>query len=136
MPVLTVVALLINFGLGVMSERCSFSTSLGYNGRFNSPNYPFKYPNRTSRCWRLDSSSSNYVIHLTASSLKLESCPFCSCDSIEIFDGYSEFSRSLGKYCAGNIDLTSSGRYFYVKFTSDNSRNGDAFTIFYSRRKG
>jgi hypothetical protein len=63
----------------------------------------------------------------------MEVCPECRCDSIEVFDGYSESSRSLGKFCSRSWQLTSSGQYLFVKFKSDVSGNGSAFTAGYQR---
>ena len=64
----------------------------------------------------------------------MEVCSGCDCDSIEVFDGYSDrYSRSLGKFCNRNWEVKSSGQYLFVKFTSDASGTGDAFTASYYR---
>ncbi|CAB4040554.1 Hypothetical predicted protein [Paramuricea clavata] len=62
----------------------------------------------------------------------MEVCHECNCDSVEVFDGISESSRSLGKFCSGgSLKRISSGRSLFVKFTSDESNVGDAFTASY-----
>ncbi|CAB4041817.1 bone morphogenetic 1-like, partial [Paramuricea clavata] len=100
------------------------------NGTIKGPGYPDRYPNNAASCWRIYVPENN-VIKLIIHRLDLESCSGCACDSVEVFDGYSESSRSLGKFCSGNRILTSSGRNLFVKFTSDRSVNGDAFTASY-----
>lgn len=118
----------------LITEMCSYTTTLNSNaGTIYSPNYPKNYGNNIARCWRFNSLSSNYKIRFTMNSLNLERCPECNCDSIEIFDGSSQSSRSLGKYCSGNIDLTSSSSYMFVKFTSDSSGFGEKFSASYLR---
>ena len=57
----------------------------------------------------------------------------CSCDSVEVFDGNSESSGSLGKFCSGSWKRTSFGRSLFAKFTSDESNVGDAFIASYHR---
>ena len=108
-------------------ESSSFSRTL------QGPNYPFNYPNNALYCWRIYAPS-GYVIKLTFSSLDMEVCSGCSCDSIQFFDGYSEFSSSLGKFCRGGSTITSSGRYLYVKFTSDATGIGSSFALSYYRK--
>lgn len=84
------------------------------------------------KCWRIYAPNSNSKVKLTVTSLNMESCDECSCDSIEVFDGSSTSSTSLGKFCAGNVRVVSSSRYLYVKFRADSSRRGNAFTMSYT----
>ncbi|CAB4035750.1 Hypothetical predicted protein, partial [Paramuricea clavata] len=95
------------------------------------PGYPGSYPNNTVHCWRIIVPANN-VVKFTINSLNMEVCHECSCDSVELFDGNSESSRSLGKFCSGgSLKRTSSGRSLFVKFTSDESNVGDAFIASY-----
>ena len=113
------------------SGSCS-TTYLSSSGTIKSPGWPSKYSNNVVKCWRIDARLTNYVVKLTISSLKLQFCSGCSCDSIEVFDGSSQSFKSLGKFCTGSRLITSSGRYLYVKFTSDSTQTGNAFSAFYT----
>ena len=107
-------------------ESSSFSRTL------RGPGYLY-YPNNALYCRRIYAPT-GYVIKLTFSSLDMEVCPGCSCDSIQFFDGYSEFSSSLGKFCRGGSNVTSSGRYLYLKFTSDATGTRTSFAFSYYRK--
>jgi hypothetical protein len=63
----------------------------------------------------------------------MEVCSGCSCDSIEVFDGYSTSSPRSVKICYSSYHATSSGQYLFVKFTSDGTGTGTAFTASYYR---
>ena len=118
----------------LISAQCTHTTTLtDSSGTIYSPNYPFKYSNNIARCWRVYSYSSSYLIRLTSSSLNLESCSRCTCDFIEVFDGYSKSSKSLGKYCTRSFTLNSSASYLYIKFNSNSAVKGNSFSISYVR---
>ena len=68
------------------------------------------------------------MVKLNINYLNMEACPECKCDSVEVFDGPSERSKKLGKYCARSWLVTSSGQYLFVKFMSDYAVTGDAFS--------
>ena len=66
----------------------------------------------------------------------MEVCSGCSCDSVQVFNGYSQYSSTLGKFCTGRWKMSSSGSHLFVKFTSDASGSGRGFTASYYRVKG
>ena len=117
---------------------CLTATDLSRSsGTIKSPGWPYQYSNNVAKCWRIYAPYTNYVVKLTITALSLEFCSSCRCDSIEFFDGSSKYSRGLGKFCTGNVRVTSSGRYLYMKFTSDSSVTRYAFTATYTAvRKG
>ncbi|XP_028397029.1 procollagen C-endopeptidase enhancer 1-like [Dendronephthya gigantea] len=119
------------FAAYTFAATCSTTTKLSSSGSIYSPGWPFKYGNDVAKCWRITAPLSNYVVRLSINTLNMEACSGCKCDYIELFDGYSEFSSSLGKFCTGNWRITSSGRYLYVKFVSDSAGVGDAFSASY-----
>ena len=100
-------------------------------GTIRGPGWPSRYPNNALKCWRIKSRHTTKVVRLTISTLSMQSCSGCSCDSIEVFDGSSVYSRSLGKFCSGRRVVTSTGQYLYVKFSSDSTTTGNAFTATY-----
>jgi cubilin len=112
---------------------CQSTSSLqSSSGTIRGPGYPGNYPNNAVYCWRIYVPS-NYVVRLTINTLNMEVCTGCSCDSIELFNGYSESSSRIGKVCSKSWHVTSSGRYLFVKFTSDSTGTGTAFTASYYR---
>ncbi|CAB3997994.1 deleted in malignant brain tumors 1 -like, partial [Paramuricea clavata] len=108
----------------------SISTLRLPSGNIKGPGYPGRYPNNTAYCWRIYVPR-YYVVKLNINYLNMEACSGCTCDSVEVFDGPSERSKSLGKYCARSWRVTSSGQYLFVKFTSDSEVTGDAFSASY-----
>ena len=122
------------FFLASCLTTTSLQLSSSLQRTLRGPGYPFNYPNNALYCWRIYAPT-GYVVKLTISSLNMEVCSGCSCDSIQIFNGYSEFSSSLGKFCSGSWKITSSGRYLYLKFTSDATGTGTPFTVYYYRTK-
>ena len=57
----------------------------------------------------------------------------CSFDVLELFDGNSTLSRSIGKYCGNSFNpVTSGGRYITLEFTTDDSTQQNGFKIFYN----
>lgn len=125
----------ILFFLASCLNTTTLQVSSSLQRTLRGPGYPFNYSNNALYCWRIYAPT-GYVVKLTISSLSMEVCPRCSCDSIQIFDGFSEISSSLGKFCSGSWKRTSSGRYLYLKFTSDATGTGTAFTVYYYRTKG
>ena len=102
------------------------------NGTIRGPGWPSRYPNNALKCWRIKSLYTTKVVRLTIETLSMQFCSGCSCDSIEVFDGSSVYSTSLGKFCSGRRVITSTGQYLYVKFSSDSTITGNAFTATYN----
>ena len=121
----------MNVFLGPCQSTLTLESS---SGTLRSPGYPGRYPNNKVHFWCIHVPANN-VVKLTIKSLNMETCLGCTCDSVEVFDGSSESSKSLGKFCSGGSKLTSSGRYLHVKFTSDASGTGDVFTASYCRKE-
>ncbi|CAB4005966.1 Hypothetical predicted protein, partial [Paramuricea clavata] len=112
---------------------CQSTTNLGgSSGTIRGPGYPGNYPNNAVYCWRIYVPL-NYVVRLNISTLNMEVCTGCNCDSIEVFNGYSESSSRIGKICSKSLLANSSGQYLFVKFTSDATGTGTAFTASYYR---
>ncbi|XP_028391996.1 dorsal-ventral patterning tolloid-like protein 1 [Dendronephthya gigantea] len=118
---LGVVIILHCCGKVACSHSCSYSN-------IRSPGYPGKYPENLDCTWT--KSSSLDIVRLDISSLDLEQCSRCTCDYVEVFDGDSKSSKSLGKYCTGSVYLVSTGRYLTVAFHTDHTKGQRANTGF------
>ena len=101
---------------------------LSYTGcstvTIKSPGYPGYYPENVDCTWTksIPSYYSGKIFRFYINNLDLENCARCACDYVEVFDGNSKRSKSLGKFCSGNVRLLSTGRYFTVVFRTDHSR--------------
>ncbi|XP_028403901.1 cubilin-like [Dendronephthya gigantea] len=97
------------------------------NKVIQSPDYGRQYPPNLRCSWILTSNDSNTIIQFTAENLELEECSRCSCDYLEIFDGSDE-TKSLGRYCKGDIRLFSTGSNMLIRFHTDKRGSGRGFT--------
>ena len=109
-----IIAILVWCGKYVSSQTCSSST-------IQSPGYPGSYPENLDCSWTKSTYGSR-IMTFVISNLDLEKCTRCTCDYVEVFDGGSTSSRSLGKFCSGQVRLLTTGTYLTVVFHSDHSR--------------
>ena len=74
------------------------------------------------------------MIRLTVQALYIEECkPNCNCDYLEVFNGSSSDSRSLGRWCGNDTpDLLSSGRYMFVVMRTNLFKSDQGFKAVYS----
>lgn len=103
------------------------------SGTIESPNYPSPYAHHAECNW-LISISSGSTIHLMVSDIEIENHPNCPFDYLEIFDGDSEHTLSLGKICSSQSSgkiFYSTGNKMYIKFKADESKNGRGFRLSY-----
>ena len=62
--------------------------------------------------------------------LNLQPNTNCSNDSVSVYDGYSDNSPSLGKFCTvAPSTFTSSASYLFVVFQTDHSVNTGRFSL-------
>nr|XP_008192422.1 PREDICTED: cubilin [Tribolium castaneum] len=100
-------------------------------GSIISPNYPEPYNLNAECIWKI-SISAGSLIQLVFSDLDLEEHSECALDYVEILDGPSLNSKSLGRFCLHHPSfLRSSGNTLTVIFRSDLSRNGRGFHLQY-----
>ena len=123
---------------GKVSDKCSKGglvlTSL--SGNISSPMFPDVYPPRQTCRWII-SAPQGHRVQLSFHTFQLETCliPFiCTCDYVRIRDGNDEKSPSLGKFCGGNKPpfIQSSGRFLWVEFVTDRTRNERGFNATYT----
>ncbi|XP_046376216.2 dorsal-ventral patterning tolloid-like protein 1 [Haliotis rufescens] len=98
-----------------------------------SPRYPNNYPSYTDCVWVIHTVNEDFVITLGAQNSSIEYSNGCIKDYVEVFDGASTSSPSLGKFCGTQKPLyQSSGSYMTVKFHSNGVSNDKGFYILYS----
>lgn len=103
------------------------------NGRFTSPNYPSNYGSNDG-CYLLIEAPYGHHIYLQFNSFSLESGgASCSYDYVEVYDGNSQWSSKITRACGRrqNLQIYSSGRFLYVKFSSDGSVQSSGFSAYY-----
>lgn len=98
--------------------------------------FPDVYPPRQTCRWII-SAPQGHRVQLSFHTFQLETCllPFiCTCDYFRIRDGNDEKSPSLGKFCGGNKPpfIQSSGRFLWVEFVTDRTRNEKGFHATYT----
>ena len=93
----------------------------------SSPNYPMSNYPASKNCSWIITVPSDKQVKFTFSELALGSCELnCSsdnCSYVELYDGASASSPSLGRFCNGSVlqDVLSSGNQMFVKFRSGSS---------------
>ncbi|KAL3289762.1 hypothetical protein HHI36_023157 [Cryptolaemus montrouzieri] len=103
-------------------------------GLISSPNYPEPYTRLTECFWRIVVNQGS-VMQLVFLDLDLEGSVLrshCYLDFVEIFDGPSKSSKSLGKFCSSYPTfLMSTKNEVDVHFKSDISYEGRGFNLQY-----
>ena len=115
-----------------LTGSCPYYMNGQLNGRFTSPNYPSNYGSY-DRCSLLIEAPYGHHIYLQFRSFSLESGSSCGYDYVEIYDGSSQWSPRITRACGQrqNLEIYSSGRFLYVKFSSDGSVQYSGFSAYY-----
>ena len=105
------------------------------DGQFTSPNYP-SYYRSNERCSLLIEAPQGHHIYLQFRSFSLESGGAnCRYDYVEIYDGNSAWSSRITRACGQRqnapCEIYSSGRFLYVKFSSDGSVQYPGFSAYF-----
>ena len=130
---ITVLNLLWNYSSSACRELFTDKT-----GVIMSPYYPGYYAN-DSWCEWLVTAAIGHVIRLEFFYFQLEATgPQCLSDYVEVFDGNSTYSTSLGRFCGHTHPamLESSSNNLLVVFKSDNKGIRMGFKAYYDMRKG
>ncbi|KAJ8936435.1 hypothetical protein NQ318_015581, partial [Aromia moschata] len=115
------------------------STSTGCGGTLSSPSgsiisphYPEPYSRNSECTWKITISAGSRM-QLVFSDIDLERHGQCLADYVEIFDGLTSNSKSLGKFCTeGGSPIISTGNQVMVKFRSDVAFQGRGFQLHYN----
>ncbi|KAK9890452.1 hypothetical protein WA026_010538 [Henosepilachna vigintioctopunctata] len=110
-------------------------TLISSSGGITSPNYPEPYNPTTECSWSIIVNPGS-VIQLIFMDLDLESLlgnRACSFDYVQVFDGISERSKSLGTFCKKPLPtyIQTSQNQADVYFKSDHSFQGRGFNMKY-----
>ncbi|GCB71772.1 neuropilin and tolloid-like protein 2 isoform X4 [Scyliorhinus torazame] len=115
-------------------KQCGVWVRNDNGGYFSSPNYPNAYPpNR--ECIYILEAAPRQRIELTFDELyNIEPSWDCRFDHLEVRDGPFGFSRVINHYCGQKSPslIKSSGRFLWIKFTSDEELEGFGFRAKYS----
>lgn len=97
-----------------------------------SPRYPGYYTNNVTCTWYV-TAKENHVVSLQFQSFAVESHPTCSNDYVEVRDGGSYRSRTIGKYCGHNFPpvIESSSNVLTIVFSSNEVQSGTGFKAYY-----
>uniref|UniRef100_UPI0035901E83 neuropilin and tolloid-like protein 2 n=1 Tax=Myxine glutinosa TaxID=7769 RepID=UPI0035901E83 len=120
-------------GTGV-SNKCDPWVESSAGGSFTSPNYPNHYPLKQDCIYTLQAGSRQHVKLVFETPFSLEPSLRCKFDHVEIRDGPFGYSPLLGHFCGPTVPptLTSTGRFMWVKFHSDEELQGTGFAAHYS----
>ncbi|XP_065052552.1 cubilin-like isoform X5 [Rhopilema esculentum] len=99
------------------------------DGEFATPNYPSRYSSNTECIWVIKPKSPASAIELRFKSFSLEPESRCGYDFLEVKEGDSRSSPSLGRFCGPSFPRTLVSRRgaFWIRFKSDSSTNDQGF---------
>ena len=100
-------------------------------GPLQTVNYPSNYISNTVCIWKI-TAPVGHVIMLHFKFVYLQQSSPCAYDYTEIRNGLDGRGQLLAKFCKSIYDVFSTGRYMWVKFRSDLSRNFKGFDGVYS----
>ncbi|XP_051236348.1 neuropilin and tolloid-like protein 2 [Dicentrarchus labrax] len=103
-------------------------------GVFTSPNYPTTYPPNKECVYILEALPRQRIQLAFDKNYYIEPSFECRFDHIEIRDGPFGFSPLIDRFCGGRNPglVTSTGRFMWIKFTSDEELEGLGFRIQYT----
>ncbi|XP_033109887.1 fibrillin-2-like [Anneissia japonica] len=112
------------------SEGCSWTFN-GLEGDFHSPNYPNNYMDGIQCTYKFNAPPGKRI-KISFTDFKLEGKSpnsRCAYDYLEILDGESRDSDSLGRKCGRELppDILSTTNRLFIKLTTDNSVNYGGF---------
>ncbi|KAL8573023.1 hypothetical protein ACOMHN_010453 [Nucella lapillus] len=102
------------------------------SGVIESINYPDTYHNNQNCSW-LIATTAGKTVNISFQTFHLESDSGCNHDYLEILDGESPSSPSLGKFCDDNVPtpVTSTSNRVRVNFVTDSSVTYGGFRLQY-----
>ncbi|XP_059473149.1 neuropilin and tolloid-like protein 2 isoform X2 [Neocloeon triangulifer] len=111
----------------------NFSVGAPEKMEFYSPNYPNNYPNHTD-CIKVLKADAGHLLRLDfRDDFHLEPSEECRYDYLEVRDGAHGYSTLIGTYCDNRFPpmLTSSDRYLWLRFHSDENIEYSGFKAVY-----
>ncbi|XP_066541616.1 neuropilin and tolloid-like protein 2 [Hoplias malabaricus] len=103
-------------------------------GMFSSPNYPNAYPPNKDCVYVLEALPRMRIELVFEEKFFIEPSFECRFDFIEIHDGPFAFSPLINRFCGAKSPgvVTSTGRFMWIKFTSDEELEGLGFRVEYT----
>ncbi|XP_031424591.1 neuropilin and tolloid-like protein 2 [Clupea harengus] len=115
-------------------EQCGVWTRNINGGQFTSPNYPDTYPPNKECVYILEALPRQRIQLTFDKNYYVEPSFECRFDHIEVRDGPFGFSPLIDRFCGPKSPgvVTSTGRFMWIKFTSDEELEGLGFRIKYT----
>ncbi|EDW66543.1 protein tolkin isoform X1 [Drosophila virilis] len=106
-------------------------------GTIYSPNYPDNYPPNADCVWHF-STTPGHRIKLIFNEFNVESHQECAYDNVAIYDGESELSSLLGRFCGEKIPypISSTTNQLYMVLKTDKNKQMNGFTAMHSTSCG
>uniref|UniRef100_A0A3B3RP38 Neuropilin and tolloid like 2 n=1 Tax=Paramormyrops kingsleyae TaxID=1676925 RepID=A0A3B3RP38_9TELE len=103
-------------------------------GLFSSPNYPNMYPPNKECVYILEAMPRQRIELVFDSTYYIEPSFECRFDHIEVRDGPFGFSPLIDRFCGPRSPgvVRSTGRFMWIKFTSDEELEGLGFRVKYT----
>ncbi|KAK2819942.1 hypothetical protein Q7C36_021588 [Tachysurus vachellii] len=116
------------------NEQCGIWTKTISGGQFMSPNYPNTYPPNKECVYVLEALPRQRIQLVFDKNYYIEPSFECRFDHLEIRDGPFGFSPLIDRYCGPKSPglVTSTGRFMWIKFTSDEELEGLGFRVKYT----
>ncbi|XP_016403193.1 neuropilin and tolloid-like protein 2 [Sinocyclocheilus rhinocerous] len=114
--------------------HCGTLIQTANGGSFSSPNYPNTYPPNKECVYILEAHPRKRIQLVFDDIYYIEPSFECRFDNIEIRDGPFVFSPLINRYCGAKSPgiVTSSGRFMWIRFISDEELEGLGFRVEYS----
>ncbi|XP_024055480.2 neuropilin and tolloid-like protein 2 isoform X1 [Terrapene carolina triunguis] len=124
-----------NIGVNhVPSTQCDNWVRTSNGGHFASPNYPNLYPPNQECIYILEAAPRQRIELTFDEPYYIEPSFECRFDHLEVRDGPFGFSPLIDRYCGLKSPalIRSTGRFMWIKFTSDEELEGEGFQAKYS----
>ncbi|KAL8194924.1 UNVERIFIED_CONTAM: Neuropilin and tolloid-like protein 2 [Gekko kuhli] len=116
------------------SSQCSDWVRTSNGGHFTSPNFPNLYPPNQECVYILEAAPRQRIELTFDEPYYIEPSFECRFDHLEVRDGPFGFSPLIDRYCGPKSPalIRSTGRFMWIKFTSDEEIEGGGFKAKYS----
>ncbi|XP_075796324.1 neuropilin and tolloid-like protein 2 isoform X5 [Pelodiscus sinensis] len=124
-----------NIGVNhIPSTQCDNWVRTSNGGHFASPNYPSLYPPNQECIYILEAAPRQRIELTFDEPYYIEPSFECRFDHLEVRDGPFGFSPLIDRYCGLKSPalIRSTGRFMWIKFTSDEELEGEGFQAKYS----
>ncbi|XP_065086137.1 protein tolkin-like [Ochlerotatus camptorhynchus] len=115
---------------------CKFEIATA-NGQILSPNYPDNYPAKKDCIWHF-TTAPGHRIKLVFNIFDVELHQECAYDNVAIYDGDSQESHTLGRFCGAKLPhpISSTSNEMYMVFNTDASVQRKGFLATHSTSCG